>query len=151
MCEPEDRGDNPQSTTKKRKKKKKGEKMPDPSKWLLHKSRVVFLFGRVDEKMANEAISQMLYLEMKDKKKPIVVLINSGGGQVVSGLAIYDMMRNTQCPVYTICVGRCSSMAAVILAGGDKGHRGAFPHCTSLARRVRLRSSSTISHRVDTT
>jgi ATP-dependent Clp protease, protease subunit len=128
LAEFDDKKEKEKEEKKKKKKKKEDDKMPDPNKWLLHKSRVVLLFGKIEEKTASYAISRMLFLDGKSEKDPIVVMINSGGGQINSGLAIYDVMKSLRCPVYTICTGRCSSMAAVLLAGGTKGCRGALPH-----------------------
>eukprot|EP00933_Yihiella_yeosuensis_P061241 TRINITY_DN64043_c0_g1_i1.p1 TRINITY_DN64043_c0_g1~~TRINITY_DN64043_c0_g1_i1.p1 ORF type:complete len:269 (-),score=44.82 TRINITY_DN64043_c0_g1_i1:95-901(-) len=92
---------------------------------LMHRRREVWLTGVIDTGVAKEVISQLRYLEYEDPGKPITLLINSPGGKVGAGLAIHDIMQDIQSPVRTFCVGRCSSMAAVILSAGEKGHRHA--------------------------
>ena len=84
--------------------------------------------GRVDDDMANELMAQMMYLERKDPSAPITMYINSQGGSVSSGLAIYDMMQAITPPVHTVCVGHAASMGAILLAAGAKGCRWAMPH-----------------------
>lgn len=81
--------------------------------------REVFLTGQIDLESANDIIKQLLYLERIDPDKEIKIYINSGGGEVSSGLAIYDVMQNISCPVRTICMGLSASMAAVLLVAGD--------------------------------
>lgn len=94
----------------------------------LLKDRIIFLTGGIDMDVANTVIAQMLFLESEDKKKDIKLYINSPGGSVYSGLAIYDTMQQLSCDVSTISVGMSASMGAVILAGGTKGKRFALPH-----------------------
>jgi ATP-dependent Clp protease protease subunit len=85
--------------------------------------RVIMLFGEVDDDMAATVIAQLLYLESVDAGKDIQLYINSPGGSVSAGLAIYDTMRHISCDVATICVGMAASMGAFLLAGGTKGKR----------------------------
>lgn len=94
----------------------------------LLKDRIIFLSGPVDEASANTVIAQMLYLQAEDPKKDIQLYINSPGGVVYYGMAIYDTMKSLKCDVSTICVGLAASMGAVLLAGGTKGKRYALPH-----------------------
>ena len=102
----------------------------------LFEERIVFLAGPVTDMNANVVIAQMLYLVSKDPKKDIKLYINSPGGSVTAGLAIYDTMQFIKCPVSTICVGLAASMAAVILAAGDKGKRFALPNSEILVHQV---------------
>jgi ATP-dependent Clp protease protease subunit len=90
--------------------------------------RVIMLFGEVDDDMAATVIAQLLYLESVDAGKDIQLYINSPGGSVSAGLAIYDTMRHISCDVATICVGMAASMGAFLLAGGTKGKRYSLPH-----------------------
>ncbi|MBI4953072.1 MAG: ATP-dependent Clp protease proteolytic subunit [Myxococcales bacterium] len=92
----------------------------------LLKDRIVFVGSELDDYMANAVIAQLLFLESDDPDKDIQIYINSPGGVVTSGLAIYDTMQYIRCPVATICVGQASSMAAVLLAAGRKGQRFAL-------------------------
>lgn len=94
----------------------------------LHADRIVFLGDEVDYDSANLALAQMLYLEKESAEEPIHLYINSVGGSVTGGLAVYDVMQFVRCPVYTYCVGLAASIAAVIMAGGAKGHRYALPN-----------------------
>lgn len=94
----------------------------------LLKDRIVFLTGEVDMAVANTVIAQLLFLESEDKNKDIKLYINSPGGSVYSGLAIYDTMKHLSCDISTICVGMAASMASILLAGGKKGKRFALPH-----------------------
>ncbi len=94
----------------------------------LHADRIVFLGNEVDYDTANLAVAQMLYLEKESPEEPVHLYINSVGGSVTSGLAVYDVMRFVRCPVYTYCIGLAASIAAVIMAGGEKGHRYALPN-----------------------
>ncbi len=86
----------------------------------LLKSRVVFLLGQVEDNMANSIVSQLLYLEAEDPTKPINLYINSPGGSVTAGLAIYDVMNLVSCPVHTYVMGQACSMGAFLLSAGDK-------------------------------
>ena len=94
----------------------------------LLKDRIVFLGHEIDDTVANLVIAQMLFLEGEDPDKDIVLYINSPGGVVYSGLAIYDTMKYLRSPVSTMCVGMAASAAAVLLAAGHKGKRVALPH-----------------------
>lgn len=94
----------------------------------LLKDRIVFLGHEIDDVVANLVIAQMLFLEGEDPDKDIVLYINSPGGVVYSGLAIYDTMKYLRSPVSTMCVGMAASAAAVLLAAGHKGKRVALPH-----------------------
>jgi len=94
----------------------------------LLKDRIVFLGRGVDDNMANLIVAQLLYLEAEDAEKDVILYMNSPGGSVTAGLAIYDAMQYIRCPVQTVCVGQCASMAAVLLAAGTKGKRQILPH-----------------------
>ena len=108
-------------------KSQRGERAYDIFSRLLEE-RIIFLAGPVTDMNANVVIAQMLYLASKDSKRDIKLYINSPGGSVTAGLAIYDTMQYLKCPVSTICIGLTASMAAVILAAGDKGKRFALPN-----------------------
>lgn len=97
---------------------------------LLLKERIVFLGYPIDDQIANVIIAQLLYLEREDPDKDINMYINSPGGVISAGLAVYDTMQLMRCDMATICVGECASMATVLLAGGTKGKRYALPHST---------------------
>jgi len=94
----------------------------------LLKERIIFLGTSIDEEVANLVIAQMLFLEAEDPEKDIMLYINSPGGLVTAGLAIYDTMQYIKPDVCTICVGQAASMAAVLLAAGTKGKRFALSH-----------------------
>ncbi len=94
----------------------------------LLKDRIVFLGQGVDDMIANSIIAQLLFLESEDPDKEISLYINSPGGSVTAGLAIYDTMQYIQAPVTTICLGQAASMGAVLLAAGEPGHRYALPN-----------------------
>jgi len=94
----------------------------------LLKDRIIFLTGSIDMDIANTVIAQLLFLESEDKKKDIKLYINSQGGSIYSGMAIYDTMQHLSCDVSTICVGMAASMGSLILSGGTKGKRFALPH-----------------------
>jgi ATP-dependent Clp protease protease subunit len=104
-----------------------GERAYDIYSRLLE-DRIIFLGQPIDHNVANLVIAQLLYLERKDPNKDIIMYINSPGGVVSSGLAIYDTMQYVKCDVATVCVGLAASMGAVLLAGGAKGKRFALPH-----------------------
>lgn len=104
-----------------------GERAYDIYSRLLEE-RIIMLAGPIDEHTANVVIAQMLYLESKDPKKDIHLYINSGGGVVYAGLAIYDAMQNIKPDVSTICVGIAASMASVLLSAGAKGKRFVLPN-----------------------
>lgn len=94
----------------------------------LLKDRIIFVGTRINDMVANLIVAQMLYLESEDPEKDIVMYINSPGGVVTAGLAIYDAMQYVRCDVQTVCVGQCASMGAVLLAGGAKGKRHILPN-----------------------
>jgi ATP-dependent Clp protease protease subunit len=94
----------------------------------LLKDRIVFIGSGIDDNVANSVIAQMLFLEADDPTRDIFVYINSPGGVVSAGLAIYDTMQYISCNVATICMGQAASMAAVLLSAGMKGKRSALPH-----------------------
>lgn len=94
----------------------------------LLKDRIVFLGWPVDDDAANLIIAQFLFLESEDPDKDIILYINSPGGVIYSGLAIYDTMQVVRCPVATTCVGMAASMAAILLTAGSKGRRVALPN-----------------------
>lgn len=93
----------------------------------LLKDRIIFLQGQVDDQMANLIVAQMLFLQFDDPKNDIHVYINSPGGSVTAGLAIYDTMQFVSCNVATYCIGQAASMGAVLLAAGSKGKRFCLP------------------------
>jgi len=97
---------------------------------LLLKERIIFLGMPIDDQIANLIIAQLLYLEREDPDKDINLYMNSPGGAISAGLAIYDTMQLARCDIATICVGMCASMATVLLAAGAKGKRYALPHST---------------------
>ena len=105
----------------------RGERAFDIYSRLL-KDRIVFLGSAINDDVANLVIAQMLYLESDDPEKEIFFYINSPGGHVSSGLAIFDTMRYIRPPVCTVCMGQAASMAALLLAAGEKGKRYALPH-----------------------
>ncbi|MBP1751619.1 MAG: clpP [Geobacteraceae bacterium] len=100
----------------------RGERSYDIYSRLL-KDRIVFLGGAIDDTMSNLIIAQLLFLEAEDPDKDIHLYINSPGGVVTAGMAIYDTMRYIKAPVSTICVGQAASMAALLLCAGEKGKR----------------------------
>jgi len=105
----------------------RGERSYDIWSRLL-KDRIIFVGTGIDDYMANLVIAQMLFLQMENKSQDIHIYINSPGGYVSSGLAIYDTMQFVHCDVATYCIGQASSMAALLLAGGTKGKRFALPN-----------------------
>lgn len=113
----------------------RGERAYDIFSRLLEE-RIIFLAGPVTDMNANVVIAQMLYLASKDSKRDIKLYINSPGGSVTAGLAIYDTMQYLKCPVSTICIGLTASMAAVILASGTKGKRFSLPNAEILLHQV---------------
>lgn len=94
----------------------------------LLKDRIIFLGDEIDDNTASLVVAQMLFLEMEDPDADIMLYINSPGGSVTSGMAIYDTMRYLKCEVSTVCVGMAASMGAFLLAAGAKGKRKALPH-----------------------
>jgi len=105
----------------------RGERSYDIYSRLL-KDRIVFLGGPIDDHISNLVVAQLLFLEAEDPDKDIHLYINSPGGVVTSGMAIYDTMQYIKCPVSTICIGQAASMAAILLAGGEKGKRFSLKH-----------------------
>jgi len=105
----------------------KGERTYDIYSRLLL-DRIVFVSGEVTDEMANAVCAQLLFLQSQDPKKEISVYVNSPGGSVTAGLAIYDTMQFVKCPVATYCIGQAASMGAVLLAAGAKGRRFALPN-----------------------
>ena len=97
---------------------------------LLLKERIVFLGTQIDDQVANVIVAQLLYLNSQDPKQPINLYINSPGGSVYAGLAIYDAMQMIQAPVSTVAVGVSASMGTALLTSGHKGKRYALPHAT---------------------
>ena len=94
----------------------------------LLEDRIIFLTGEINDQMANTIVAQLIYLEGKNPDKDIYMYINSPGGSVTAGLAIYDTMQYIKCDVSTFCIGMAASMAAVILSSGAKGKRICLPH-----------------------
>ncbi len=105
----------------------RGERSMDIYSRLL-KDRIIFIGTPIDDMVANLVIAQMFFLQMEDPKKDIQVYINSPGGVVTGGMAIYDTMNFLQCDVATYCIGQAASMATVLLAAGTKGKRFALPN-----------------------
>ncbi|MBO7484779.1 MAG: ATP-dependent Clp protease proteolytic subunit [Spirochaetaceae bacterium] len=93
----------------------------------LLKDRIIFIDGEINDTTADIVVAQILYLESENPEKEISIYINSPGGSVTAGLAIYDTMQYVRCPIQTICMGQAASMGAVLLAGGSKGKRFALP------------------------
>jgi len=94
----------------------------------LMKDRIVFLGTEIHDDLANVIVAQLLFLESEDPEKDVNLYINSPGGSVSAGLAIYDTMQYVRCPITTICIGQAASMAAMILGAGTNGRRKALPH-----------------------
>jgi ATP-dependent Clp protease protease subunit len=105
----------------------RGERSYDIYSRLL-KERIIFLGTEVNDVVANLIIAQLLFLESEDPEKDIFFYINSPGGVVTAGMAIYDTMQYVRPDIYTVCLGQAASMGAVLLAGGKKGKRAALPH-----------------------
>lgn len=105
----------------------RGERAYDIYSRLL-KDRIIFLGGAIEDHMANLIIAQLLFLESEDPDRDIHLYVNSPGGVVTAGMAIYDTMQYLKAPVSTICVGQAASMGAVLLAAGAPGKRYALPH-----------------------
>jgi ATP-dependent Clp protease protease subunit len=105
----------------------RGERSFDIYSRLL-KERVIFLSGPVDDYMSNVVVAQLLFLESENPDKDISIYINSPGGSISAGLAIYDTMQFVSPSISTLCIGQAASMGAILLAGGDKGKRFALPN-----------------------
>lgn len=112
-----------------------GERAYDIYSRLL-KERIIFLGSAIDDQVANAIIAQLLFLESEDSKKDVKLYVNSPGGSVTSGLAIYDTMQYVKCDVTTICVGTAASMGATLLAAGAKGKRFALPNSEVMLHQV---------------
>lgn len=112
-----------------------GERAYDIYSRLL-KDRIIMLGSPIDDDVANIVVAQMLFLESQDKTKDIKLYINSPGGSVTAGLAIYDTMQHVSCDVSTICVGMAASMGAFLLAGGAKGKRLALPNSEIMIHQI---------------
>ena len=113
----------------------RGERSVDIYSRLLN-DRIVFIGTAIDDHIANLVVAQMLFLQMTDPKKPINLYINSPGGSVTAGLAIYDTMQFVTCDVATYCVGIAASMGAVLLAAGTRGKRYALPNSDIMIHQV---------------
>lgn len=105
----------------------RGERSYDIYSRLL-KDRIIFISGEIEDTMANTVVAQLLFLEAEDPDKDINIYINSPGGSITAGMAIFDTMKLVKPKIATICVGMAASMGAVLLAAGDKGKRSALPH-----------------------
>ena len=116
-------------------KTKHGERSYDIYSRLL-KDRIIFLAGPITDTLANLVIAQMLFLASEDPEKDIQLYINTPGGSVTSGMAVYDTMQYIKCPVATICFGLAGSMGAVLLAAGEKGKRFALPNTEVLLHQI---------------
>ena len=106
----------------------RGERAWDIYSRLL-KDRIIFIGSPIYDEVANAVIAQLLFLQMEDPKKDISIYINSPGGSITAGMAIYDTMNFLTCEINTYCIGQASSMATVLLAAGTKGKRHALPNC----------------------
>lgn len=104
-----------------------GEKIMDLGSRLLE-DRIIFITGEIDDNVATEVVAQLIYLEAKDPDKDVFLYINSPGGSVSAGFAIYDTMNYIKCDVSTICLGMAASMGAFLLSSGAKGKRYALPN-----------------------
>jgi ATP-dependent Clp protease, protease subunit len=105
----------------------RGERQYDIYSRLLE-DRIVFIGSPIDDGVANSVIAQLLFLQKENKNQDINIFLNSPGGSVTAGLAIYDTIQFVQCPVATYCIGQAASMGALLLAAGTKGKRHALPH-----------------------
>ena len=113
-----------------------GERTYDIFSRLL-KDRIVFIDGEINDAMADLVVAQILFLESENPEKDISIYINSPGGAVTAGLAIYDTMKYVKCDIQTICMGQAASMAAILLAAGTKGKRYALPSCRVMIHQPR--------------
>jgi len=105
----------------------KGERVLDIYSRLL-KDRIIFIGTEISDPVANVAVAQLLFLKMENPKKDIHLYINSPGGSVTAGLAIYDTMKSVSCDINTYCIGQCSSFGSLLLTAGTKGKRFALPN-----------------------
>ncbi|MBQ3041813.1 MAG: ATP-dependent Clp endopeptidase proteolytic subunit ClpP [Clostridia bacterium] len=113
----------------------KGERSYDIFSRILE-DRIIFLSGEITDEVANLVVAQLIYLESKDPTKDIFIYINSPGGSVTAGMAIYDTMNYIRCDVATICVGMAASMGAFLLSSGTKGKRFALPNAEIMIHQV---------------
>lgn len=113
----------------------RGERAYDIYSRLL-KDRIIFIGGPIEDYVANLVIAQLLFLEAEDPEKDIHIYINSPGGVVTAGMAIYDTMQYVKCPVSTICVGQAASMGSFLLSAGAKGKRYALPYARIMIHQV---------------
>ena len=95
---------------------------------LLLKERIIMLTGEIDDSLSEIICAELIYLNAKDQEQPISIYIDSPGGSVTAGMAIYDVMKSIEAPIKTIGLGLCASMAAFLLSSGDKGYRYAYPN-----------------------
>ena len=116
-------------------KSQRGERAYDIFSKLLEE-RIIFLVGPINDATANLVVAQILYLAAKNPNQDIKLYINSPGGSVTAGLAIYDTMQYVKCPISTICIGFTASMAAILLAAGEKGKRYALPNAEILLHQL---------------
>jgi ATP-dependent Clp protease protease subunit len=116
-------------------KSQRGERVYDIFSRLLEE-RIIFLAGVITDSVANLVIAQILFLASKDSKKDIKLYVNSPGGSVTAGLAIYDTMQYVSCDISTICIGMAASMGATLLTAGEKGKRFALPNSEILLHQV---------------
>lgn len=112
---------------------------------MANESRIIFLVGEVNEKSAMNVILRLLDFNSQDDQKPISLYINSPGGNIIHGLAIYDTIHHISAPVYTVCYGMAASMGAFLLSCGEKGHRYALPHSRILIHQPLLGNERTIA------
>lgn len=124
------------SNNRSKKKTKKETKPKKPSDINLFDNRIIRLNKTIDTEVAQEIVEQLLKLDATKSKKDIIFYINSPGGAVSAGMAIYDAMQMISCDVKTICIGRCASMAAVLLSGGTKGKRYITPNSEVMIHEV---------------
>ena len=103
----------------------------------LLKDRIIFVDGEINDLNADLVVAQILFLESENPDKDISIYINSPGGSVTAGLAIYDAMQYVKCDIQTICIGQAASMGAILLAGGTKGKRFALPSCRVMIHQPR--------------
>ncbi len=113
-----------------------GERFYDIYSRLL-KDRIIFVDGEINDLNADLVVAQILFLESENPDKDISIYINSPGGSVTAGLAIYDAMQYVKCDIQTICIGQAASMGAILLAGGTKGKRFALPSCRVMIHQPR--------------
>ncbi len=111
----------------------------------LLKERIIFVSGEINDKTANTIIAQLLHLQAEDPNADITMYINSPGGSVIDGLAIYDTMNYISCDVTTICVGCCASMAAILLSSGTKGKRYALKNSEIMIHQTSSSAQGTVA------